>query len=788
VTKKHGLLPLTQLLVLAILALAAAPALRTPGVHTAQAAERTATQAQSAPILRQMERLDRGLIAVPTEGGVLISWRLLGTDPLNIAFNVYRDGQKLNAAPIASSTNYLDAAGAASASYTVRAIVNGAEQPASEDAPVWSAPWLNLPLQKPAGGVTPDGVAYSYSANDASVGDLDGDGQYEIVLKWDPSNAQDNAFHGYTGNVIFDAYTLEGQRLWRIDMGRNIRAGAHYTQFLVYDLDGDGRAELVAKTADGTVDGAGDVIGDPNADWRATGGQVPTRDRTGAVTLSDGTLVAPLQGRILRGPEYLTVFDGLTGRALTTTDYVPARHPETNNPTPEQLTETWGDGYANRADRFLAGVAYLDGERPSIVMARGYYERTVLAAWDWRDGQLTRRWVFDSDVVGEEYAGQGNHQLSVADVDADGRDEIVYGSMAVDDDGSGLWSARLFHGDALHVSDLDPIRPGLEVFGPHECPACNGGIGTAMLDARTGAALWSTPANRDIGRGVALDIDPRYAGHEAWAAGSNTLYSASGQLIRTTRPAQVNFGVWWDGDLLRELLDGNQISKWDWETGAVTRLLAAAGAASNNGTKATPTLSADILGDWREEVVLRAEDSAALRIYATPYVTEHRLVTLMHDPVYRLGIAWQNVGYNQPPHTSYFLGAGMTTPLPPLIRTGALIPATVNVDPDTWNLKQANGPRQATVYIELPQGFTVADAVVSTVRLAIDDTLIAAHAAPVSVGDADGDGAPDLMLKFDGQAFASALGAHSGDVEVNLIGYLVDGAAFAGHDHVTVKR
>jgi rhamnogalacturonan endolyase len=607
---------------------------------------------------RQIEPLDRAALAVPAhEGGMLVSWRLRVTDPGDVAFNVYRDGRKLNSTPIADSTNFLDAKGTVAATYSVSVVSKRKEQ--GERAPVqtWREPYWSIPLQRPADGTSPDGVTYTYSANDASVGDLDGDGRYEIVLKWDPSNSKDNAFGGYTGTVILDAYTLEGQRLWRIDMGRNIRAGAHYTQFLVYDFDGDGKAEVVAKTADGTVDGQGKVIGDAKADWRSTTGEVPQADRTGAVTRSDGTKIAPLVGRILRGPEYLTVFEGRTGRALATASYVPPRDASLE-PTTEQLTETWGDGYANRSDRFLAGVAYLDGQRPSIVMARGYYARTTLAAWDWRDGQLTQRWFFDSKATSdpEGFGGQGNHQLSVADVDGDGRDEILYGSMAVDDDGRGLWTAKLYHGDALHVSDLDPAHPGLERFGVHESPQKNGGIGTSMLDARTGAVLWTTPGDHDVGRGVAFDIDPRHYGAECWATNSENLYDVHGKVISEKRPRQVNFGIWWDGDRLRELLDRNEISKWDWNTQTTQTLLHADGVAANNGTKQTPALSADLFGDWREEVIWRTEDSSALRIYATPFVTTHRYVTLMQDPQYRLAVAWQNVAYNQPPHPGFYLG------------------------------------------------------------------------------------------------------------------------------------
>jgi rhamnogalacturonan endolyase len=621
---------------------------------------------------RQMERLDRGLVAVPAiDGGVLVSWRLLGDDPARTAFNLYRDGQKLNATPLAGPTDFVDKTGDSTATYTVRAVVGGKEAPAGKPAKVWTDGYLSVPIQPPADGVTPSGEAYSYTANDASVGDLDGDGRYEIVLKWDPTNAKDNAFGGYTGPVYIDAYTLEGRRLWRIDLGRNIRAGAHYTQFQVYDLDGDGKAEVAMRTSDGARDGTGKVLGDPNADWRESGGERPQGDKTGATVLPDGTKVARVQGRILKGPEYLTVFDGPTGKALASAPYSPPRDPRTDAPTVEQMTEIWGDGYAKRSDRFLAGTAYLDGQRPSLVFARGYYGRSTLAAWDFRDDKLTQRWLFDSSAPGNEtFAGQGNHQLSVADVDGDGRDEIVYGAMTVDDNGKGLWSAQLYHGDAMHVSDLDPTHPGLEKFGVHESPGKNGGIGAAMLDARTGKVLWTTPTDKDTGRGLAADIDPRFPGAEAWGTNSDLLYTAQGKPIDGVKhPRQTNFAIWWDGDDLRELLDKNQISKWDWKTGEAKPLLTAAGMTSSNGTKANPALSADILGDWREEVIWRAEDNRSLRVYATPYVTQRRLVTLMHDPQYRTAIAWQNTAYNQPPHTSFYLGEGMKAPPRPAILT-----------------------------------------------------------------------------------------------------------------------
>jgi rhamnogalacturonan endolyase len=606
------------------------------------------------------ERLDRGIVAVPAASGagMLVSWRDLSADAAGTKFILYRDGKPVTPAPVAA-TNFVDPAGTPKARYTVAVAGSKAQGPA---ALVAAPGYLSVPLDLPAPRTAPDGTPYSYEANDVSVGDLDGDGRYELIVKWYPSIAKDNAFAGHTGNTLFDAYTLEGKRLWRIDMGPNIRSGAHYTQFMVFDFDGDGRAELAAKTSDGTIDGTGRVIGDAKANWVEDGGDSPTGDRTGSTELPDGRRVAQLKGRILKGPELLTVFDGRTGRAVATAPYDPPRHPATANPSGEQLKAIWGDGYANRSDRYLAGVAYLDGKRPSIVMARGYYARSAIAAWDYRGGKLVKRWLFDSAVPrNEKFGGQGNHQLSVADIDGDGRDEIIYGAMAIDDDGKGLWSSGLGHGDAMHVSDLDPARPGLEKWGVHENVKGNGGVGGAMLDARTGEILWKTMADKDTGRGVAADIDPRHAGAEMWGSNSPQLFDVRGKPIGD-RPRQMNFAIWWDGDLSRELLDGTRIFKWDYERAVSVPLLDAEGVASNNGTKANPGLSADILGDWREEVIWRTADSRALRIYVTPHPTEYRLPVLMQDRVYRLGVAWQNTAYNQPPHTSYFLGTGMELP------------------------------------------------------------------------------------------------------------------------------
>ncbi len=580
---------------------------------------------------RQMESLGRGVVAIHQGGGkIYVGWRLLGTDPNDVAFNVYRTtggGQavKLNDQPIFQSTNYVDTGVDLSKSngYFVRPLEDGKEREASApftlpaDAP--AQPYIAIPLQ------TPDG----YAPNDASVGDLDGDGEYEIVLH-QAGRGRDNASSGTTDPPVLEAYDPDSGFLWRISLGRNIREGAHYTQFMVYDLDGDGRAEVACKTADGTVDGKGKVIGDADADYRNP------------------------RGYILDGPEFLTIFDGQTGGELVTTDYVP----------PRGRVADWGDDYGNRVDRFLACIAYLDGERPSLIMCRGYYTRAVLAAWNFRDGKLAHVWTFDSDdgtPGNREYRGQGNHNLSVGDVDGDGKDEIVYGACAIDHDGKGLYTTRLGHGDAMHLSDIDPDRPGLEVWSIHENPPHP--YGASLLDAATGKVIWGLKL-QDPGRGLAMDIDPRHPGYECWASSSDGLYNCKGEKISDSKPRACNMGIWWDGDVLREILDGVTIDKWDHVAGTQTRLFSGGDydCVRNNGSKSNPCLCADILGDWREELVARTKDGKELRIFTTTIPADRRLCSLMHDPIYRLSVAWQNVAYNQPTQPGFYFGEGMATP------------------------------------------------------------------------------------------------------------------------------
>lgn len=575
----------------------------------------------------KMESIGRGVVAVrESPDKVNISWRYLSQDPESQTFDIYRDGKKLNKTPIKETTYFSDSyKGNSPATYEVRPAKGnlGGSYTLQANAPLG---YVDIPLDTPELGVDMWGKEYFYTANDASVGDVDGDGEYEIILKWDPTNAHDNAHDGFTGPVLLDCYKLDGTKLWRINLGDNIRAGAHYTQFMVYDLDGDGCAEVVCKTADGTIDGTNRLIGDRKADWRN------------------------MKGRVIAGPEYLTVFNGKTGEAMSTVDYQPARG---------QLKD-WGDGYANRSERYLGAIAYLDGVHPSVVMCRGYYAKSALAAYDWDGKELKLRWLFDSTTPGDEaFGGQGNHNLRVADVDGDGCDEIIYGQMTVDNDGTGLYSTGMYHGDAIHLlSDINNEK--YYVWGCHE----NKKDGTSLRDAATGEVILLYPSNKDIGRCMAGDIDPTHEGVEVWSPSSGGLRSFKGELIspqkefmgETHARIPVNFCVLWDGDLLTELLDGNVVSKYNWESGEVERLKEFEGAVSNNGTKKNPALQADILGDWREEVILRTPDNKSLRIYVTEHPTEYRFHSFMEDPAYRVSVANQNVAYNQPAEPGFYFG------------------------------------------------------------------------------------------------------------------------------------
>ena len=588
------------------------------------------------------EKLSRGMMGVPVENGMYLSWRMLLDDASDIPFTIYRcteDGQekRLNDTPITRTCDFLDQT--ADLQKSNRWILKSDNKVLAE----WSnkggncLPYLRIPISRPTND-TVAGMEYSFSVNDCSVGDLDGDGNYEIVLKWSPSNSKRPPEKGFAGKTYLDAYRLDGTMLWRIDLGKNIRSGAATTNFLVFDFDGDGKAEVCCKTGDGTVDGTGKVVGDPHADWRTWDKESPT------------------YGKIVNGPEYISVFEGATGRMLDTKEYIPTRYP----------LDGWGgiggnggnDNTGGRSDRFSAAVALLDGKTPSAVMVRGWYGRTVLAAWNFIDGELKHVWTFDSAEPGlEKYSGMANHSVTVADFDSDGFDEVCVGAMTVDHDGKGLFSTGLRHGDALHAGRFVPARKGLQVFGVHEnegkkdfikkCPA------VAMFDGATGEIIWQDGLGADVGRGVAADIDPRYEGAECWCGYGGLRKCADGSVITEKKPNSCNFTIYWDADSLQELLDHYSISKWNWETETTELLFKPEGVVSNNGTKGNPCLSGDILGDWREEVIWASKDQTELRIYMTTIPAIDRRATLMSDRQYRLAIAWQNVAYNQPPHLSY---------------------------------------------------------------------------------------------------------------------------------------
>lgn len=685
----------------------------------------------------QREQLDRGVVALrQPDGTAVVTWRTLTSDGKGEAFDILRNGVKLNDRPLTSGgTFFVDSSlPEGDVTYEIRGGGKNGTFVLKADAP---AGYLPIKLDKPADGITPDGRTFTYSANDATVGDVDGDGQYEIILKWEPSNAHDNSHDGFTGSVLFDCYRLSGERLWRIDMGPNIRAGAHYTQFMVYDFDGDGRAEMMVKTADGTVDGKGKVIGDAKADWRygiAEAMEHFEENRAYAVKEAEERRQRKKQpqrgndrrarkryswpgivykaGRILDGPEYLTVFNGLTGEAMATVDYIPERGE----------LRAWGDDRGNRSERYLAAVGYLDGRRASGIFCRGYYTRTVIAAWDWDGKTLTNRWTFDTnDERWRSYAGQGNHNIRVADVDGDGCDEITFGSMAVDHDGTGLYNTGMGHGDAMHLTVFDPTSDRLQLWDCHE----NRRDGSELRDAATGKVLFQIKSPIDVGRCMAADIDPTNPGLEMWSSDSKGIRTIKGEILKPlalrsedssrnedssrseergarsenssikknegkgkdkspssldTPPSSkddpskdddtalyvkgmrlpTNFGIWWDGDLLREMLDHATVSKYDWNTGRVHPIVRFDGCQFNNWTKSNPCLSADILGDWREEVIVRTDDSSEMRVYVTPISTDHRINCLMEDIPYRLSVATQNVAYNQPTWTGFYLGPDKT--------------------------------------------------------------------------------------------------------------------------------
>lgn len=627
------------------------------------------------PSSAQMEKLSRGLVALPGKSsGIFLSWRLLGTDDeYHTTFDVLCNDELL-AHDLYRSTCYSHTKGTSNDRYRIVTKLDDVAIDTTDAVVPWTEPVLRLQLNRPSGGSD-----YSYSPNDCSVGDVDGDGNYELIVKWDPSNSKDNSQNGVTGNVYIDCYRLDGSQLWRIDLGPNIRAGAHYTQFMVYDFDGDGRSELMCKTAPGSKDGLGRYVN-----------QASTQSTI--LNANNSTIHRNSNGRIIGGQEYLTIFDGESGGAIHTIFYNPNRDGGYGGAATG--TFNWDDrsgksdyaSYGNRGERYLAAVAHLDGlDKPACgIFSRGYYTYAFIWAVSFDGKELKQRWlhssksktqytVTDSNNKSRTYTpkassaglgfntmyGNGNHNLSVADVDGDGRDEIVWGSSTLDDDGKLLYSVGFGHGDAMHLSDLNPERPGLEVFQVHEN---KGQYSWHIHDASTGEILFKGGnEGKDNGRGIAAQLSSDHHGFFFSSADERSQRSAVTGMITSSGTTSLNFRIYWDGDLQDELLDGGTISSW---TGNGTATLNIRGkspweyynSSSCNSTKSTPNLSADIFGDWREELILwDSSDGCTLNIFSSSEPTNYRVPTLMHDHTYRLGIAWQNVAYNQPPHLGYYL-------------------------------------------------------------------------------------------------------------------------------------
>lgn len=628
---------------------------------------------------RQMEKLDRGLIAIKTDGGVYLSWRLFdsednifGSADKNVSFNVYRDGKKIS--EVATKTNYVDST--VGTNYSVAPVINGVEGEKCDAVTVYNNSYFDIPLSKPDDETIydPSGnelATYSFFPADCSTGDVDGDGEYEIIVKW-TSHERDVGTPAYSGTVHLAAYKLDGTKLWKndIELGKNVYSSAHTLQFLVYDFDGDGKSEVICQTSLGSKDGQGKYVS--NA--------AQTDEEIKAITDKENSTAdyRSSSGVITKGEEFLTVFNGETGAAMDTISLPTTRGSENG--------VDYGDDFGNRSNRFVSDIAYLDGEKPYAIYLMGYYfgrngkQRTSIAGISWDGTALSPTYRFDTQKGQEgyydgayQYVGNGNHNCTVADVDNDGKDEFITGAlcMEVNDDNEfrPKWCTYLQHGDALHIGNYDPTHTGFEFFTVHEDSGTNSlsgnditlDFGMSVIDAETGNIMFHEGASDDTGRGVMANVG---AGgyYQIWSAKNSARQSNGGTDFTTAtsltgrNTPSMNFRIFWDGDLYDNLLNGANIT--DWNGRNMSNIFSAGNydCVSINGTKANPSLQADLFGDWREEVVYPTSDGTALRVFSTTDTTDYKIKTLMQDPVYRSGVAAEQTAYNQPPHVGFYMG------------------------------------------------------------------------------------------------------------------------------------
>lgn len=604
---------------------------------------------------RFTDKLDRGLVAVKTTKGVYCSWRIQADEYYDVKYNLYRDGTKVNAEPLDVS-NFTDTSGSESSQYTVKAVLNGVEQQASKAATVFKSNYKEIKIKHDAS------LKATYEPNDACCADVDGDGEVEILMKFNNKEEIEQLYpkNGPTINgVETKEYSMlaclkqDGTVLWWVNCGPNMGDFQNNEQNIVgYDWDMDGKAEVVMRLEEGSTvhmaDGTTYTIG---ADGK---------NGTSWKNYREPKASGSVEWFTHYGKEFLWYCEGATGKPYQCIDF-PLKRLEDGE---TDLKAAWGDGYGHRSSKYFFGAPYLDGKHPSIFLGRGIYTRHKFMAYDVdpKTHDLKVRWKWTNNQPGSPWYGEGYHNYIVADVDWDGRDEIVWGSMVIDDNGKGLSTTGLGHGDAQHIGDFNPYIHGQEMFACNEDNPSNN-----YRDATTSKIYYRKTDTNDDGRCLAgnfyNDI-PGAVGHSAHDTPISTV--TNDHVSLNTNGLSMNFRIYWDGDLLEECFNNTEVTKPG--VGTIATFL---GAYSNNGTKATPCYQGDIFGDWREEVIERTADNN-IRIYTTDVPTKWRNYSLWYDHQYRNGMVWQPCGYNQPPHVSYFIGEleGITIAPPPLTTTG----------------------------------------------------------------------------------------------------------------------